>query len=75
MRKAKPDRRDPLVCLCNEVPRSAIDAAIDRGAVSLAAIYDATWAGCGPCGGTCQPDIARILIARLNHERQREGGG
>lgn len=73
MRKAKPDRRDPLICLCNQVPRSRIEAAIDCGAHSLAQIFDETWAGCGPCGGTCQPVIAALLNARLHPSVAREG--
>lgn len=63
MAKPKYDPRDPLICSCNEVPRSQIVAAIRRGASSMADIYDATWAGCGPCGGTCQPEIAALLVA------------
>ncbi len=73
MRKAKHDRRDPLVCLCNAVPRSRIDAAIADGACTLAQIFDATWAGCGPCGGTCQPAIAHILAEHLRTAALRNG--
>ncbi len=73
MRKAKNDRRDPLICLCNAVPRSRIDAAIDCGACSLAQIFDSTWAGCGPCGGSCQPEIARILGERAAVGASGEG--
>jgi bacterioferritin-associated ferredoxin len=61
-------RDDPLVCSCNEVSRSTIQDAMRRGACSMAAIFDATWAGCGSCGGTCQPQIAALLqefLARL----------
>lgn len=65
MRKNKFNPRDPMICSCNEVPLSAIHAAIDSGACNLAQIFDATWAGCGPCGGTCQPELARILTERL----------
>jgi assimilatory nitrate reductase catalytic subunit len=64
--KSKHDPRDPLICCCNEVPRSQIVAAIRQGACSMAAIFDATWAGCGPCGGTCQPEIAALLRAHLD---------
>lgn len=66
MRKAKANPRDPLVCLCNQVPRSVIERAIDDGACTLAQIFDATWAGCGPCGGSCQPEIVHILTERLS---------
>ncbi|MSP91010.1 MAG: hypothetical protein EXR79_04275 [Myxococcales bacterium] len=59
----KPDPRDPLVCSCNEVPLSHICAALDRGATTLAEIFDATFAGCGPCGGSCQPHLAELLRA------------
>lgn len=60
-KKPRPMLNDPLVCFCNEVPRSAIDRAIARGACSLAQLYDATFAGCGPCGGSCQPHLVHIL--------------
>lgn len=52
---------DPLVCFCNRVPQSAIEAAVQGGARSLAQLFDATWAGCGPCGGSCQPELQRLL--------------
>lgn len=56
--------KDPLICLCNRVPLSAIDAAMDAGADSLAKLFDATFAGCGPCGGSCQPELQRLLQLR-----------
>lgn len=52
---------DPIVCFCNEIRLSEIVEALDNGASSLADIFDATWAGCGPCGGSCQPDLDAIL--------------
>lgn len=61
MSDERADAEDPVVCFCNEVRLSQIVQALDDGAVSLADLYDLTWAGCGPCGGTCQPDIAAIL--------------
>ena len=75
MRKCKTDTRDPLICLCNEVPRSVIEQAIDRGACTLAQVYDATWAGCGPCGGTCQPVVLRVLRERLEAIATRRSAG
>lgn len=62
-RSRRPDP-DPLVCFCNEVRRSTIQAAIENGADTLAALFDATWAGCGPCGGSCQPDLVSLLERR-----------
>lgn len=52
---------DPLVCFCNRVPQSAIEAAVRGGARTLAQVFDATWAGCGPCGGSCQPALQQLL--------------
>jgi NAD(P)H-nitrite reductase large subunit len=73
--KSKHDPRDPLICCCNEVPRSQIIAAIRKGACSMAAIFDATWAGCGPCGGTCQPEIAEILRVQLELQASTPASG
>ena len=52
---------DPMVCFCNEIRLSAIVTAMAAGASTLTEIIDETWAGCGPCGGTCQPDIESLL--------------
>ncbi len=56
---------DPLICMCNEVPKSAIDAAMRNGATTLAEIFDQTFAGCGPCGGSCQPELVQLLSDHL----------
>ena len=65
---------DPLICFCNEVRRSEIVAAIRAGAGTLASIYDATWAGCGACGGSCQPDVAALLAEQqLGLDEKRQG--
>lgn len=53
-----------MICLCNGVPRSKIVAAIDRGCTSLGKIFDATRAGCGPCGGTCQYKLRQLIEAK-----------
>jgi bacterioferritin-associated ferredoxin len=50
-----------LICLCNEVSQETIEAAIARGCSSMGKIFDATLAGCGACGGSCQPTIRRML--------------
>ena len=55
------DDDDPIVCLCNGVRVSAIVDAVENGADDLSAIFDATWAGCGPCGGGCQGDLLALL--------------
>jgi bacterioferritin-associated ferredoxin len=61
-------RRGPsrdLICLCNEVPRAAIEQAIRGGADTLNKIFDATTAGVGPCGGSCRRKLAPMLDAFL----------
>ncbi|MEY3014183.1 MAG: hypothetical protein RIT45_2918 [Pseudomonadota bacterium] len=63
---------DPIVCCCNGVPLSEIVRAMDEGAVTLSDLFDRTWAGCGPCGGSCQPDLEALLADYA--ERDREAG-
>ena len=65
---------DPMVCLCNQVPLSDIVAALDDGACTLAEIFDLTWAGCGPCGGSCQPDLQAILEDHLASSKRGHVG-
>jgi bacterioferritin-associated ferredoxin len=57
----KSDKPDRLICLCNSVPKSSIEAAIERGCNSLGKLFDATLAGVGACGGSCQPTLRNIL--------------
>lgn len=63
---------DPIVCCCNGVRLSEIVQAMDLGATTLSDLFDMTWAGCGPCGGSCQEDLEALLQdASL---RRREAG-
>ncbi|MCB0355921.1 MAG: (2Fe-2S)-binding protein [Bdellovibrionales bacterium] len=57
----KNNKKDPLICICNKIPKSKIEAAISRGCKSLPRIYDATTAGVGPCGGSCRPLLKKML--------------
>lgn len=59
--KGRKNAADPLICLCNRVPLSVIQAAMDGGADTLAKLFDDTFAGCGPCGGSCQPELQKLL--------------
>jgi bacterioferritin-associated ferredoxin len=61
MSRSSSKRRDPIVCYCNEVPLSEVVAALDDGARTMADIFDRTWAGCGPCGGTCQSTVLALI--------------
>lgn len=49
------------VCVCNQVSRDEILAAVKRGCRTLDRVSAATTAGAGQCGGTCRPEIARIV--------------
>lgn len=63
---------DPIVCCCNGVPLSEVVDAMENGACTLSELFDRTWAGCGPCGGSCQPDLEALL--EDFHARRREAG-
>ncbi|MGZ3722635.1 MAG: (2Fe-2S)-binding protein [Bdellovibrionales bacterium] len=56
----KPNKQR-LICLCNEVSQETVEAAITRGCDTLGKIFDATIAGCGACGGSCQPTLRKML--------------
>ena len=54
---------DPIICRCEEIRRSEIQAAIDAGCTSVTAIKKFTRAGMGPCQGrTCAKQITQILL-------------
>ncbi|WP_249010602.1 nitrate reductase [Conexibacter sp. DBS9H8] len=55
---------DPLVCTCNAVRRSALNAAIGAGAGSIAALGRETGAGSG-CG-SCRPELAALISSARN---------
>lgn len=61
----KKDKEKRLICLCNSVPQSEIEAAIARGCTTLGKIFDATAAGVGACGGSCQPILRKMLDSYL----------
>lgn len=56
------------VCVCNLVTRDVIVAAVKRGCRTLDRVSAATTAGAGQCGGTCRPEIARIVEETLAGE-------
>lgn len=57
----KKDKAAQLICFCNGVSRGEIESAIRAGCQSLGRIFDRTNAGVGACGGSCQPDLRRML--------------
>lgn len=50
-----------FICQCNQIPLDVIEAAIVRGCKSVQKVAIATTAGAGQCGGTCQPEIQKII--------------
>lgn len=60
-------RKSPMICLCNGVTQAEIEAAIRGGATSLGRVFDETSAGVGACGGSCQPELKKML-AQFQHD-------
>ena len=62
MKKKTLHDKNPLVCLCNGIAKETIEKAIrEQGARSLDEIFDLTMAGVGACGGSCRPQLQKIL--------------
>ena len=49
------------VCRCNNIKHRTIERAIRDGARTIAAIATKTTATTGLCGGSCTPDVQRML--------------
>lgn len=56
-----PNPKSRLICLCNEVSQQTIEDAIARGCQRIGQIFDATQAGVGACGGSCQPTLRKMI--------------
>lgn len=50
-----------MLCTCNMVPRTTVEKAIARGCHRMEKIFTATTAGVGQCGGSCRPEIEKML--------------
>jgi len=62
------------VCLCEQVSRATIDAAVDAGATTLSEVKSATRCGMGPCGGRlCEDAVARLIALRTGTARAAVG--
>lgn len=48
-----------IVCICNNVNTTTIEAAVENGATSLEEIRNCT--GAGACCGKCQFKVNRVL--------------
>lgn len=62
----KKDKKKRFICLCNSVSQAEIEGAIERGCSTLGKIFDATRAGVGACGGSCQPLLRKLLETYQN---------
>jgi bacterioferritin-associated ferredoxin len=60
MNQSRGKKRE-IVCLCNNVPRDAIENSIRNGTDTLNKIFDRTTAGVGPCGGSCRRKLQPML--------------
>jgi len=49
------------VCRCNNIKYRAIERAIREGAHTLNQIANRTTATTGECGGSCTPDVQKML--------------
>ncbi|MFB2553048.1 FAD-dependent oxidoreductase [Ensifer soli] len=66
--------RDEVVCRCEDVALSSIDAAIDDGATDLFSVKMWTRAGMGPCQGRiCGSALARIVTSRCGGTPEAAG--
>lgn len=54
-----------LICLCNAISQQEVERAVLQGSDSLGKLFDATTAGVGACGGSCQPTLRKMLDAYL----------
>jgi NAD(P)H-nitrite reductase large subunit len=49
------------VCRCNNIKYRTIEKAIREGAHTLTQIANRTGATTGQCGGTCTPDVQKMI--------------
>ncbi len=49
------------VCRCNNIKYRTIERAIREGAHTLTAVANRTTATTGQCGGSCTPDVQKML--------------
>ena len=65
---------DVTMCVCERLPRSVIEAAIDDGCVTINDVKGATRCGMGPCGGRmCEDAVARLIAIKTSCTRKDVG--
>lgn len=65
--RARSRRNDPkdFICFCQGISRQEIVTAIDKGACTLEDIQNDVGATVGPCGGSCTPNVVKLLADTL----------
>jgi bacterioferritin-associated ferredoxin len=60
-------RSDPkdFICFCQGISRQEIVNCIDEGAQTLEDIQNGIGATVGPCGGSCTPNVVKLLNETL----------
>ena len=53
------------MCFCQGISRQEIVQAIDQGAATLEDIQNNLGATVGPCGGSCTPNVVKLLTETL----------
>ncbi len=62
MSQKKPKKtKHKSICLCLAIKEPPILKAIADGAKTTDEVADKTQAGLGPCGGSCRPDIQKLI--------------
>ena len=61
--RARSRRNDPkdFVCFCQGISRQEIVQCIEQGASTLEDIQNNLGATVGPCGGSCTPNVVKLL--------------
>ena len=54
-------KKEKWICLCNQVSEPVIRKAIEEGANKIDELFDRTTAGVGACGGSCRPQLKKLL--------------
>jgi bacterioferritin-associated ferredoxin len=57
----KKNKKQEIICRCNNVSRQTIEKAILDGCDTMNKIFDCTTAGVGPCGGSCRRKLSPML--------------
>ncbi len=65
MSNPKKPKSFKFVCRCNGVTEEEVLAAIQSGAKSVDRVGDLCTAGFGACGGSCRPDIQKMIAQNL----------